>query len=50
MDLTPSPFRIKSNKQTLVFNFSNVGLEQVGYDDEEDGASDVLIGKKRSYF
>lgn len=47
MDLSPSPFWIKSKKQqTLVFDFNNVsnGL----YDDDDGETSEVSIGNKQN--
>lgn len=45
MDLSPSPFWIKSKKQqTLVFDFSNVSNGQYDEDDDGETTSDVSIG------
>lgn len=43
MDLSPSPFWIKKQKQTLVFDFSNIN--QRWNDDDDDDEPEVLIGK-----
>jgi hypothetical protein len=47
MDLTPSPFRIRSKQQqqTFVFNFNDVGSDRYG-EDPDDETSEVLIGEK----
>lgn len=45
MDLTPSPFRIRSKQQqTLVFNFNDVSSDRC-YEDTDDETSEVLIGE-----
>jgi hypothetical protein len=47
MDLTPSPFRIRSRQQqTLVFNFNDVACDRYYGEDTDDDTSEVLIGEK----
>lgn len=42
MDLSPSPFWIKKQKQTLVFDFSDINQR---WNDDDDDEPEVLIGK-----